>query len=261
MIRRICLIHSNSGEAKEKAALLAAQGFQPEVLVPGGQSFRKALRAHPPAAIVISLDRLPSQGRDIALALRLNKSTRMVPLLFAGGVPAKVAQVKETLPDAAYAEWGHIGEALRRTIAAAPDHPVVPRSVLAAYHGSPLGKKLGLRPDSVVALIDAPDGFDDQLLSFEPGVQFEDRPQPNCTLVFWFVRSDVELDRNVDVMARYAGKASLWILWPRGTPGLSPQRLRTAAMAQGLVDYKICSVDKTWSGMLFTRRKPSLQGG
>jgi hypothetical protein len=28
-----------------------------------------------------------------------------------------------------------------------------------------------------------------------------------------------------------------------------------AGLAAGLVDYKVCSIDSTWSGLRFTRRK------
>ena len=38
--------------------------------------------------------------------------------------------------------------------------------------------------------------------------------------------------------------------------GVTQQFLRESAAAVGLVDYKICSVDETWSAMLFARRKP-----
>ena len=259
MSRRVCVIHWDGTEAQEKAAHLIAAGFRPEILIPAGLSFLNALRSDPPAAIVISLDRLPSQGRDVALAIRRNKGTRRIPLLFAGGVPEKIARVKESLPDAAYAGWSGIGEALRRAIEMPPDQPIVPSSALGAYAESPLAKKLGLLPHSVIALIDPPDGFPEVLQSLVPEVQLEDRPKTNCNLLFWFVRSARELDSNIDLMAGYVGNSSMWILWPKRTSGadsgLSPERLRTAAMAFGLVDYKICSVDETWSGLLFTRRK------
>jgi hypothetical protein len=31
--------------------------------------------------------------------------------------------------------------------------------------------------------------------------------------------------------------------------------VREAALAAGLVDYKVCAVDATWSGLAFARRK------
>jgi hypothetical protein len=36
---------------------------------------------------------------------------------------------------------------------------------------------------------------------------------------------------------------------------LTDREVREAGLAAGLVDYKVCAVDSTWSGLLFTRRK------
>ncbi len=51
----------------------------------------------------------------------------------------------------------------------------------------------------------------------------------------------------------------LWILWPKKSSGvtsdLSQTVVREVAMAAGLVDFKVCSVDETWSGLRFTRKK------
>ncbi len=36
---------------------------------------------------------------------------------------------------------------------------------------------------------------------------------------------------------------------------LTQQQVRESGLAHGLGDYKICSIDATWSGLLFTHRK------
>ena len=199
------------------------------------------------------------QGRDIGLGLRIHQATRAIPLIFAGGEPAKVARVAESLPDAAYCAWQEVGKTTRKAIRDAPAAPFVPDSALAGYKGTPLIKKLSIRPDSTVAFVGAPDGFEELIQSLAGEVQVEARPSAKCNLLLWFVRSGIELDQGIDVMARFARGGSIWIFWPKRSSGikcdLSLERLRTAAMALGLVDYKICSLDTSWSGMLFTRRK------
>ena len=256
---RVCLIHWHQVEAQQRAELLRVAGFQPEVIASADHSLRNALRNKPPAAIVVSLDRLPMQGRDVALAIRLNTGTRFIPLVFAGGETGKVARVREAIPDGCYASWNEIGAALQHAISNPPVQPTVPKSVLSAYSGAPLSKKLGIRAGSVLALVDAPDGFAEHLLSLAPEARIEDRPSAKCDLLLWFVRSATELDRDIELMAGFVREGRLWMLWPKRSSGadtgLSPDRLRVAAMACGLVDYKVCSVDATWSGMLFTRRK------
>jgi hypothetical protein len=51
----------------------------------------------------------------------------------------------------------------------------------------------------------------------------------------------------------------LWIAWPKKASGmptdLTQTDVRRAGLASGLVDYKICAIDATWSGLLFARRK------
>jgi hypothetical protein len=53
----------------------------------------------------------------------------------------------------------------------------------------------------------------------------------------------------------------IWILWPKKTSELSTDLtqsvVRKFGLAAGWVDYKICAVDETWSGLKFTRRKPN----
>ena len=62
----------------------------------------RELKATLPAAIVIDLSRLPSQGCDLALLVCSQQATCRIPLVFAGGEVEKVARVQETLPDAVY---------------------------------------------------------------------------------------------------------------------------------------------------------------
>ena len=49
--------------------------------------------------------------------------------------------------------------------------------------------------------------------------------------------------------------------WPKRASGvatdLTQQAVREAGLAAGLVDYKVAAIDNTWSGLLFTRRKPA----
>jgi hypothetical protein len=59
-------------------------------------------------------------------------------------------------------------------------------------------------------------------------------------------------------MASRLGEGSLWIAWPKKASSvnsdLTQTYVRKTGLAAGLVDYKICSIDATWSGLLFTRR-------
>jgi hypothetical protein len=51
----------------------------------------------------------------------------------------------------------------------------------------------------------------------------------------------------------------MWIIWPKKASGLASDLnqniVRAQGLAAGLVDYKVCAVDETWSGLLFARRQ------
>ncbi len=84
------------------------------------------------------------------------------------------------------------------------------------------------------------------------------RPSRRSSLLLWFVTSCADLERDMAKMAEAAGPPPLWIIWPKKTPilasDLTQQIVRQAGLAAGLVDYKICAVNATWSGLLFGRR-------
>lgn len=257
-MKRIRLVHWHAAEAEERAGWLRVLGYEvdPEPLSPAGL---RALGQDPPAAVVVDLGRLPSQGRDLGLQLRLRAATRHLPLLFVGGKPEKVERVREVLPDAVFTTWDGIGPALEAAMASPPADPVVPKSAFDVYAGTPLPKKLGIKSGSTVALVGAPKGFEATLGDLPEGVTVsrELADQPEVTL--WFTRSQSALEAGIDEMAEQAGEGRLWIVWPKKVSGvasdLSQQVVRQVGLDAGLVDFKVCSVDATWSGLCFTRRK------
>lgn len=252
------LIHWDAPEARARVARLEALGYAASFQNRAGPALLREVRADPPSAVVIDLSRLPSQGRDVGVALRINKATRQIPLVFVDGLPEKVLAVRQTLPDAVYSTWAHLAEDLPRAIARPPRELVVPESALAGYAGKSTAGKLGIKPNSVVALLSAPPDFAAALEPLPEGVDLRRQMSDACDLVLWFVRSRRELQEGIALRAARLGKARLWILWPKKTSGqsgdLTQPAVRELGLAQGLVDYKIASVDATWSGLLFVRR-------
>jgi hypothetical protein len=254
---RVCLISWNDAEAAERIALLAAAGHPAERRPLGSAADLRAWREDPPAAVVVDLGRLPSQGCEVAVTLRRDRALRAVPLVFAGGAPEKVARVRDVLPDAAYADWPAIGPALDRALAAPPATPVVPAS-FAAYAGTPLPKKLGIAPGDRVALVGAPDGVEAVLGPLPDGAETHRDPVGSRDLTLWFVRSAAELAAGVDRERERIGRRGLWICWPKKASGvesdLSEGVVRATGLGHRLVDFKICAVDETWSGLRFAVR-------
>jgi hypothetical protein len=257
-MRRLRLVHWKEEEAEERATRLRSLGYQVDASMLGPAQMR-GLRDDPPDVVVIDLSRLPSQGRDIGLSLRRFRETRHVPLVFVSGHPDKVAPIRKLLPDATYSLWDCIGPAIEGAVADPPSDPVVHDSAFVAYEGRPLTQKLGIKEGMVVALVDAPEGFEPLLDPLPDGAVALRGLNPEAGLTLWFVRAQADLEARIVEMGTCAEAGALWIVWPKKASGvksdLSQNVVRRIGLDSGLVDYKICSVDATWSGLLFTVRK------
>jgi hypothetical protein len=257
-MHRVCLIHWKAEELQERVDRLRSAGFEVDGEPLSPASLRK-MREDPPSAVVIDLSRVPSQGRDFALSIRRRKATRHVPLVFVEGDPTKLARVKELLPDAIYTTWIDIGEALESAIANPSVEPVVPDSAMAAYSGTPLPKKLGIKTGSVVILVGAPADFETTLGNLPEGATLHRGELEGSDVTLWFITSRAELEREVARMGDYAHKGGLWIIWPKKASSvksdLTQNVVRQVGLASGLVDFKVAAIDATWSGLRFTQRK------
>ena len=253
------LIHWNAVEAAERGQRLRTAGYEVNHEVPSSTSLRQLL-ADRFDAFVIDLSRMPSQGRDIAVLMRKREATRSVPVVFVDGETAKVERTRRVIPDAVYTSWQEIEQDLAAAIAAPPSRPVVPDSAFAGYSGTPLVKKLGIKPGTSVALVNAPDDFTETLGGLPAGASLDRLGPEESDLIIWFTMSLTDLRERVGEMASVLMPgASLWIAWPKKASGVvtdvTQNDVRALGLKTGLVDYKICAIDRTWSGLLFTHRK------
>jgi hypothetical protein len=255
---RVRLIHPDPAEARDHAARLREAGY----VVNHRQldaSWQVPLRRNPPDAVVIDLSRVPSMGRDVGVALRSSEGTRGVPIVFVGGDSKKLPGIKKLLPDATYTTWGRIRSALKHAMARPLAAPITHDSALAGYSGTPLLKKLGIKRDAVVALLGAPEDFEKTLGSLPVGTKLRRDARGRCDLAIWFPGTRRELEAKVKRMGAYTGRDGIWIAWPKQASGvktdLTQTLVRNAGLAVGLVDFKICAIDETYSGLKFTRRK------
>jgi type IV secretory pathway protease TraF len=106
----IVLVHWEPTEAEELAAQFRKAGWQ----VKTGMPKLKALKASPPTALVISLRRLPSHGREVADALWYTKWGRAIPIVFFDGEPDKVDVTRSRFPDARFTTWSKLSSVLHQ---------------------------------------------------------------------------------------------------------------------------------------------------
>jgi hypothetical protein len=123
----------------------------------------------------------------------------------------------------------------------------------AGYSGTPLPRKLGVRPDSRVLVIDAPEGFD-------PGADFDAVADGEpYDVVLLFCADVAALRAGFEAAAAAHGTAGMvWVCWPKRSSGvrtdLSDGIVRQFGLDHGQVDVKVAAIDATWSGLKFVTR-------
>jgi CheY-like chemotaxis protein len=255
----IRLIHWNAREAKLKASVLESAGYEVDY-EPSAPQTLKELRNNTPAAVVIDLSRLPSQGRDIAVSIRHAKATRNIPIIFVEGDPQKVNQIKTHVPDALYTNYSQIHTAVEGAVTHPPKVTVIPKSIFEPYKHAPLAKKLGIRPNTTLALINPPKDFIKTLGRLPQGVKIQKQLFSQSDLIILFIETQEDLQ---NCIIKFSGKlepnGKVWIAWPKKTSqtttDVTQATVRKTGLALGLVDYKVCSIDATWTGLLFAQRK------
>lgn len=253
---RIRVIHWKQDECGPKAAAVEALGYQADASKLASSSMREFWE-NPPAAVVIDLSRLPSHGIEVGALLRKGKQTRLIPLVFVEGEPEKVAKAKAAMPDARFTTYAKLGPVLESVLADPPREALVPKSMLSGLDsGVPLARKLGAKPGLILGLVNAPDGFE----SLIPGVLTQRNPRGKVPLTMWFVESLAEYKAALPKIAKRAAEGGVWVVWPKRTkdrkPDINGNDVRPLALEYGLVDFKICAVDETWSAMRFAVKKP-----
>lgn len=130
----------------------------------------------------------------------------------------------------------------------------------AGYSGTPLWKKLGLREDTTVLTVHAPRCYRKLLAGLPRGVTFVTEANPPVEFVHLFV--DVARDFAATLpmlLTVLAPDGTLWVSWPKKSSGvatdITEDTIREVALPLGLVDVKVCAVDKTWSGLKLVIRK------
>jgi hypothetical protein len=129
----------------------------------------------------------------------------------------------------------------------------------AGYSGTPLVRKLGIKPDARLGLIGAPAGFDETLGELPPGVIVRRRLRGQFDVIVAFCVARAELKRRLPAWRAALDQAGgLWVAWPKRASGvstdLSDDVVRELGLAAGLVDNKVCAIDATWSGLRFVYR-------
>lgn len=254
----LLLMHWDAAEAAVQAERLRRAGHRVEVQATPDMGRIRAIGEAPPDVILIDLSRAPSTGRAIGTWLRQHRATRRVPLIFIDGEPEKVEVTRRILGDATFTEWRSVRGAIRRALRRPPGKPVVP-GTMDEYAGRPLTKKLGIRAGTRLALLEAPRNFARTLGTLPEGARLRRRATGSVELALLFARTRADLARRFPAATRsLVPRGVLWIVWPKKASGvasdLGQTEVRAFGLTHGWVDFKVCAIDATWSGLALVRR-------
>ena len=127
------------------------------------------------------------------------------------------------------------------------------------YSGTPLPKKLGIKPGTRVCLVDAPDEVCAELKTALAGCESLSNGKGPLDFAMLFTKSKARLPKDFNRIAKLLVPAGmLWVSWPKKSSGvatdLDENIVREIGLAAGLVDIKVCAVTEVWSGLKFVRR-------
>ena len=133
--------------------------------------------------------------------------------------------------------------------------------VMAGYSGTPLVRKLGVRPNERVIAVNAPEHYELLLRELPEGAAITERMSVRPAFVHLFVREREELAERLSALRDELDDAGvIWVSWPKKSAkvptDVTEDVIREVALPLGFVDVKVCAVDETWSGLkLMIRRE------
>jgi len=133
----------------------------------------------------------------------------------------------------------------------------------AGYSGTPLAKKLGLKPGMVINAIDAPAGildFPDITIAHMDSGGLGRSAHRSTDIVHLFVNTrDLLMQGLTEAIRVIKPNGVIWVSWYKRSAKLPTEliedTIREVALPLGLVDIKVCAVDENWSGLKLVIRR------
>ncbi len=127
------------------------------------------------------------------------------------------------------------------------------------YSATPLWKKLGIKEESRLAIVDAPARFRSLISPLPDGVRVASRASGTQDLIVSFETGAQRLAKRFESMVKALAPAGgLWIAYPKRSSSIDTdltfENVQSAGLAAGLVDNKSCAIDPDWSAVRFVYR-------
>jgi len=124
----------------------------------------------------------------------------------------------------------------------------------AGYSGTPLIKKLGIKPETKILIINKPDDYY-KLLEADIADQLA-RKNDTPDFVHLFVKNVKEFEtemKKLKPVCQQNPNITIWVSWYKKASkiptDITEDTIRNYALKNELVDVKVCAVSDIWSGL------------
>jgi hypothetical protein len=129
----------------------------------------------------------------------------------------------------------------------------------AGYSGTPLVKKLGIKPGFKIAILNPPAHYRQLIGELPESVTIVDDLSGPLDFIHFFTRQSAELAGEFPALRQaLASNGMLWISWPKqsakAATDLTENVIRDIGLRNKLVDVKVAAIDEFWSGLKFVYR-------
>ena len=122
------------------------------------------------------------------------------------------------------------------------------------YSGTPLAKKLGIKSNFKIRLVQAPDYYFDLFTDLPPIIVCESDTNKLVDFIHFFTTDEKQyIELLPQLKSEIVQNGMIWVSWPKKASkvktDLTEHSIRNFALKIGLVDVKVCAVDEIWSGL------------
>ena len=132
------------------------------------------------------------------------------------------------------------------------------------YSGTPLVKKLGVKPQLQMLTINAPKEYTTWLGDLPEGVKLITKATTPIDAAHLFATDRVVLDVTLSKLRKELKQDGfVWVSWHKKSSkiptDITEDIIREIALPFGFVDVKVCAVSEIWSGLKLVIRKSERQ--
>jgi Protein of unknown function (DUF3052) len=125
---------------------------------------------------------------------------------------------------------------------------------MTGYSGTPLAKKLGLKPNMQIQIMGFEGDYFSLFSDFPDAIQIADDQFVAKDLIHFFCKESAILNAELPFLKNaIQPNGMIWVSWPKKASkiqtDITEDTIRNLALSIGLVDVKVCAVDEIWSGL------------